>query len=138
MTETPTDPDALRAEIEYTRHQLAHTVAALAAKTDVKGRMKGSVMSVSGQVKHRVQDVAGQAGELVGGVGHKVGEVGQRIATGASNATRSMRRGSHRADDAWPEDLTPARYANAGYVTAGALGGALVGLVAWLIWHGRR
>lgn len=146
MTETPTDPDALRAEIEYTRHQLAETVAALAAKTDVKSRVKDSMMSMSGQVKHRAQEVAGQAGDLVGTVGHKVSDFGQLIVTNASNMTRSIHRGGHRAHDggthradaAWPEELTPGRRVDAWYLAVGAAGGALVGLVAWLIWHGRR
>ena len=41
MTETPpSDPQALRAEIDQTRADLGETVEALAAKTDVKARAK--------------------------------------------------------------------------------------------------
>jgi cobalamin biosynthesis Mg chelatase CobN len=42
-TSTPSDPDALREEIEQTRAQLGDTVEALANKLDVKAQAKGAV-----------------------------------------------------------------------------------------------
>ena len=46
-----TNVDALRAEIKQTRAELGETVQALAAKADVKARMKESAAHTAAQVK---------------------------------------------------------------------------------------
>ncbi|MFC0533675.1 DUF3618 domain-containing protein [Phytohabitans kaempferiae] len=55
----PSDPDALRAEIERTRDDLGDTVNAIAAKADVKARAK----SAAGEARGRMQDTATVATE---------------------------------------------------------------------------
>lgn len=55
------DLDALRQEIEQTRADLGETVQALAAKADVKARVRDS----AGQAKARVLATAAQAKEKV-------------------------------------------------------------------------
>jgi ABC-type transporter Mla subunit MlaD len=62
---TPTDPDALRAEIVQTRTDLGNTVEALAAKMDVKARTKDAVTDLTDQVKDKVRDVRDQARGLL-------------------------------------------------------------------------
>ena len=59
-SETPTDPDVLRAEIERTRADLTDTAAALAGKADVKARMKESAARTSTGLKNRAAGVVGQ------------------------------------------------------------------------------
>jgi hypothetical protein len=56
--QTPMDAAALRAEIERTRSDLGHTVAALAAKTDVKGRARDAVAGAADNVRRSVSDRA--------------------------------------------------------------------------------
>ncbi|BCL16847.1 hypothetical protein GCM10017556_45860 [Micromonospora sagamiensis] len=62
------DPEALREEIRRTRVELGETVEALAAKVDVKARLreqaeqaKVRVREQAGQAKDRVREQAGQA-----------------------------------------------------------------------------
>jgi hypothetical protein len=84
---TPTDPDALRAEIARTRSQLGETVEALAAKADVKARAQESVE----QAKLRVRESVEQAkvAAVYAGRELKADPVGQlRVAT--VKARRSM------------------------------------------------
>jgi hypothetical protein len=72
-TTTPTtssDPDAIRADIEQTRADLAETVDALHAKLDVKAQAKAKVAGVKDSVttdtgKPRPQVLAAAAGALV-------------------------------------------------------------------------
>ncbi|HKD98733.1 MAG TPA: DUF3618 domain-containing protein [Micromonosporaceae bacterium] len=151
----PADPEALRAEIEVTRAQLADTVAALAAKTNVKSRVRGSVSMVSGQVRNRVHGAAGHVRESIGGVGDRM-----------SAATHPMHRGGHRAgrdhlpvapetlesatptpppwdlDASEPAGVEPAFRPDIRHrpptLAAGAIAGALVGFLVYLLWRGRR
>jgi hypothetical protein len=67
---TPTDPEALRAEITQTRAELGKTIEALVAKTDVKARAKVAVEQTTDQakeklrsVRHQVLDTASTAGK---------------------------------------------------------------------------
>jgi hypothetical protein len=46
---TPTEPDELKAEIARTRADLGETAAALAAKTDVKARVRAKASDVAGR-----------------------------------------------------------------------------------------
>jgi Protein of unknown function (DUF3618) len=55
------DPDAIRADIEVTRAQLGDSVEALAAKADVKARVKEKVA----EEKERAREVVEAAGEQV-------------------------------------------------------------------------
>ncbi|MEH1016078.1 DUF3618 domain-containing protein [Micromonospora sp. CPCC 206060] len=55
------DPEALRAEIRRTRMELGETVEALAAKADVRARLKDS----ADQAKGRMREQAAQTRERV-------------------------------------------------------------------------
>ncbi|WP_416905288.1 DUF3618 domain-containing protein [Micromonospora echinospora] len=55
------DPEALREEIRRTRIELGETVEALAAKVDVKARLRESAE----QARERMREQAGQAKERV-------------------------------------------------------------------------
>jgi hypothetical protein len=59
---TPTEPQALRAEIAQTRADLGETVSALAAKADVKARAQ----QLRGDLTGRVKDTAGELGHRLG------------------------------------------------------------------------
>lgn len=59
--ETPTSTDALRAEIAQTRAELGDTAAALAAKTDVKSRLKTSAVRLAGRATSRAGVVRDRA-----------------------------------------------------------------------------
>ena len=59
MTETRS-PDQIRAEIADTRTELSNTVAALAAKTDVKARTKEAVAETTDHVKQAAADAVDQ------------------------------------------------------------------------------
>ena len=56
--QAPMDAAALRAEIERTRSELGETVAALAAKTDVKGRAKDAVADAAERLRRSVRNRA--------------------------------------------------------------------------------
>ena len=53
--------DALRAEIQQTRAELGETVQALAAKADVKARVKESAAQTAAQVKESAGHAVGRA-----------------------------------------------------------------------------
>jgi hypothetical protein len=75
----PSDPDAIRADIEQTRAQLGDTVEALAAKADVKSRAKEKVVEARTRVGSQVelarqrveQKLPPKAREIVGQAGAK-------------------------------------------------------------------
>ncbi len=56
----PTDPAALRAEIEQTRAELADTVEALAAKLDVKAQVGSAVSQAKDRVRASADRVTGR------------------------------------------------------------------------------
>jgi uncharacterized protein YjbJ (UPF0337 family) len=64
-SDTPTDPQELRAEIEQTRADLGETVQELAAKTDVKARAKQAVGDATGQVRQKLSGAKQQAANVV-------------------------------------------------------------------------
>ena len=69
-SETPTDPEVLRAEIERTRADLTDTAAALAGKADVKERMRESAALTKIRLKDRASSMVGQArGRVTAGAG---------------------------------------------------------------------
>jgi alanyl-tRNA synthetase len=55
------DPEEIRREIEDTREELGDTVAALAAKTDVKARAKDKVDSVKHTITEKKESIASSA-----------------------------------------------------------------------------
>jgi len=61
-TDTPTDPQALRAEIARTRADLGATVEALASKMDVKTRAQDTVADVTDQAKAKVRELRTHVG----------------------------------------------------------------------------
>jgi MYXO-CTERM domain-containing protein len=64
-TETSSDPDELREQIEETRAELGKTVEALAAKADVKARVKNKVSTGKEQVTEKMSGVSpAKAGSL--------------------------------------------------------------------------
>lgn len=138
----PVDPAVLRAEIEVTRAQLADTVAALAAKTDVKSRVRGSVSDAAGQLKGRVHDAAGQLKDRVHDVAEHaedvIGDVGGRMSAATHSLHLDGHRGGHRRDSG-AGTATAARSRRTGRtVVVGAAGGALLAFVGYLVWRGLR
>ncbi len=53
--QTPTDPAVLRAEIEQVRANLGDTIAALAAKTDVKARARDAISEARYGLKRKLR-----------------------------------------------------------------------------------
>ncbi len=65
-TDTSKSADELREDIEQTRAELGDTAAALAAKADVKARLKESAARTSGRIKDRAGAAAAQAADVAG------------------------------------------------------------------------
>ncbi len=63
MTKPPTEPEALRREIEQTRAELGETVEALAAKADVKARAQEAVDDAKQRARGALDSVAYQVGK---------------------------------------------------------------------------
>lgn len=61
----PKDPDAIRAEIEQTRADLAETVDALAAKLDVKGQASDKADAAKARIGEKAAQVKASAPEPV-------------------------------------------------------------------------
>lgn len=59
MSETPTDVAALQADVEQTREELAQTVDQLAAKLDVKSRLRDRATTPEGRPEPVLLAVAG-------------------------------------------------------------------------------
>jgi Protein of unknown function (DUF3618) len=59
--EQPSDPAALREDIEQTRQEVGDTVEALAAKADVRGRVRRKAADTTEQAKQKVAEAAGAA-----------------------------------------------------------------------------
>lgn len=68
------NPEALRAEIRQTRAELGETVQALAARADVKARIKGS----AAQTRDRMRQQAGRTTANVRTSVHDAGSVALR------------------------------------------------------------
>ncbi len=85
---TPSDPDAIRADIEQTRAELAQTVDALSDKLNVKAQAAGKVGAAKDAAKQKVAGAASQAHaaapepvqHVLGSVGEKAGPVAQQVA----------------------------------------------------------
>jgi hypothetical protein len=80
---TPTDPAALRADIERTRAELGDTIEALAGKADVTGRAKEAAGAATAKVRQRseqvVHDIAERAHHVQEALPEKARDVGARL-----------------------------------------------------------
>ncbi|MBA2953264.1 DUF3618 domain-containing protein [Nocardioides sp. MAH-18] len=65
MSGTGNDVDAIQADVERTREELAETVDLLAAKLDVKARVRDQVTTADGRPTPAVLAVAGALAGLV-------------------------------------------------------------------------
>lgn len=70
------DVEALRAEIQRTRAELGQTVQALAAKADVKARLRGS----ADRARQRVRDQTSHTADVMRGSVRKAGNRARRNA----------------------------------------------------------
>jgi hypothetical protein len=77
---TPTDPEALRAEITQTRAELGKTIEALVAKTDVKARAKVAVEQTTDQAKEKLRSVRHQVLETASTAGKRAPVVAVAVA----------------------------------------------------------
>jgi MYXO-CTERM domain-containing protein len=79
----PTDPDAIRAEIEQTRAELAETVDALASKLDVKGQAADKAEAAKAKVGAKASQAKAAAPEpvqhVMDTVGAKAGPVAHQV-----------------------------------------------------------
>jgi len=80
VTETK-EPEQLREEIEETRRELGDTVEALAAKADVKARMKDKVEATKESATQKKDDLLGKARE----------SSPDSVTSGASQATQKAK-----------------------------------------------
>jgi len=74
--EQPTDHDQLRGEIAEARDELGETVAALAAKADVKGRAQDKVYEQKARARAKLNEVTEQVKEKPAPVAAVAGIVG--------------------------------------------------------------
>ncbi|WP_426513888.1 DUF3618 domain-containing protein [Dactylosporangium sp. McL0621] len=128
MTTVAPAPDAqqLRAEIARTRAALGETVEALAAKADVKARVKNAANDATGRARARAEALAGrtqtQAAALAGRVRaqatHAAAAVTQRAGATAGSVTSTVRDPNLRRRLARPVPLTVLGAAALGTVAA--------------------
>ena len=87
----PSDPDEIRQDIQHTRAELGETVAALAAKTDVKAGLGGKAASTAGGLRQRLitasQSAKNSATQRFRGVSRKAS---QRIVMAKQKAGQAM------------------------------------------------
>jgi predicted phage tail protein len=74
--------DELRREIARTRDQLGETIAALAAKTDVKARLQDSAQAARVRVQERLH-------QAVGGASTRAGQARDRVAGAVPGTVRT-------------------------------------------------
>jgi ElaB/YqjD/DUF883 family membrane-anchored ribosome-binding protein len=75
------DPEQLREEIEETRRELGDTVEALAAKADVKSRVREKVEATKESAAHKKDELLGKARETSP----------DSVSSGASQASQKAR-----------------------------------------------
>jgi ElaB/YqjD/DUF883 family membrane-anchored ribosome-binding protein len=71
LSDQPREPEQIRAEIEEVREELGDTVEALAAKTDVKARVKETAAGIRSAVTQKKDDVVGKTKEAAPGAAEK-------------------------------------------------------------------
>jgi mannitol-specific phosphotransferase system IIBC component len=135
---TPSSPEELRAEIAQTRADLGETAAALAAKADVKQRVKDSAAETKQKAAAKVDEVTQKAAAKVdevsqsvaakaGSAAVKAGELRERVADEAVATKRDIQQGDVAAVARRPLPLT-----------AVATIAAAVGVVVLIIRRARR
>jgi cobalamin biosynthesis Mg chelatase CobN len=134
MTDRPTDPAALRAEIDQTRTDLGETVAALTAKADVKARAKQAAAQAVDDVKTRTKDAATKA---VDGVKATVAHVTEQASDTASQVRERATSSAVAARDR-VTDLDVAQTARRPVPIAVVAGAAALIALAIVIWRRRR
>jgi Protein of unknown function (DUF3618) len=86
------DPEQIEREIEQTREELGETVAAVAEKTDVKGKAKRKANQTKARAKSKAEEVKQTAGlkrEQLGAKAHDV--TPESAAAGAQRAATAVR-----------------------------------------------
>ncbi|PWI44794.1 DUF3618 domain-containing protein [Streptomyces sp. ICBB 8177] len=107
-----TDAENLRAQVEHSREELGRTVAALAAKADVKARAQEKATAVKGQVaakaggikegaERTVRKVRGRLPEPVRGKASQAGEVAGGNRTALLSRTALLAAGTGLATVVW-------------------------------------
>jgi hypothetical protein len=117
----PPEKEEIVAGIEQTRHDLAETVEALAAKVDVPSRVREKTVQVRGQVSDRIGTLTQTARDKAPQVRASLAKAGDRIPEPARRTTQKATDAAARR----PAIL----YAAAGLCTAAGL---------WLWTRGRR
>lgn len=79
--------DELRREIARTRGQLGETIAALAAKTDVKARLQDSAQAARVRARERLH-------HAVGGASARAGQARERVAGAVPGTVRTVPAGA--------------------------------------------
>jgi Protein of unknown function (DUF3618) len=74
-TQRDRTPDQIREEIAHTRVELGDTVAALAAKTDVKAQAHRAVDNAKATVTGKAREVTGKAREVTSSAGARRDEI---------------------------------------------------------------
>jgi membrane-associated HD superfamily phosphohydrolase len=95
----PSDPDAIRRDIEETREQLAETVDQLAARLDVKARATSKVHEVRAQALGKVQEIRAQATGKVQDVRTQATGRVQAVRSQATTKAQLVRGQSPTSDD---------------------------------------
>ncbi|HLM51812.1 MAG TPA: DUF3618 domain-containing protein [Solirubrobacteraceae bacterium] len=125
---TPNDdrgPEEIRREIEHTREELGDTVAALAAKTDVKAQAQQGVEEARQSVRDKVDEVKATAQEKVAGARSAAQENAPESAQQAGQqAAQVAAQARDQAAQVVNENPIPAA---AGALVAGLLLGYLLG-----------
>ncbi len=102
----PGDEQALAREIEQTREELGETVAALAAKTDVKGRAAARFHELTGHLTAK----ANQIGERASGrAGQARGQLAGQAERGRTLLAAAPRPGPHAREQGAPGAAAPVR-----------------------------
>ena len=118
-------PEEIRREIEHTREELGDTVAALAAKTDVKAQAQQGVEEAKQSVRDKVDEVKATAQEKVAGARSAAQENAPESAQQAGQqAAQVAAQARDQAAQVVNENPIPAA---AGALVAGLLLGYLLG-----------
>jgi hypothetical protein len=87
----PDGPEELKQEIERTREQLGETVAALAARADVKAQARAKVSQATGRLRSRAAQARQQAAAAADRLSKVTPDPVQRVAVKAGAAGRQRR-----------------------------------------------
>ncbi|TDC81228.1 DUF3618 domain-containing protein [Micromonospora sp. KC606] len=89
------DPDQIRRDIQHTRAELGDTVAALAAKTDVRTRLRAKITTAADELRQRVtqarQSAKTTAAQRSGRLSRKAAQYATSAKQTAQQATTAIR-----------------------------------------------